>query len=108
MRSILLASSLTLMAWSCLAASPEPIARRDFYETQSGRIAVFPNARDRGQVAHTTKFLYFPRDGEYELAPKYPRLWFAANNVIEANPGAQETRATFLAIQIVADNDSIS
>ena len=90
------------------AGAPDSTDRRNFMEKQTGRVAVYPRARQREDVARAIQFNYFPKNGEYELHATQSVLWFGIDH--QFRPDMEEAKAgskpAFLAVQIIAEYSS--
>ena len=93
------------MSSAAYAGSPDSIGRRNFLDQQSGRIAVYPSAKEREDVMRTIKFFYFPQNGEYELHADHSLLWFGVDHQLKPDieQGKTGFNPTFLAVQIIAE-----
>lgn len=95
----------TCMSSAAYAGPPDSTGRRNFLEQQSGRVAVYPSAKEREDVAHTIRFYYFPQNGEYELHANHSLLWFGVDHQLRSDieEGKAGFKPTFLAVQIIAE-----
>lgn len=89
----------------------QPIGRREFFEQQVGKIAIFDTARTKSDAQHLTQFHFFPQSGEYQLDRSLSSIWFAVNHVVrqdisDDSEAASDFDPTYLGVQILSAYDA--